>query len=107
MKKIVFPLLAVLMILSSGAIVLAQDVLPTINYRGHEIEVEPDKGPVQVCIVKTVTTETLDETTVSAQGIIIAHSAGEWIVTGVFDSDVTGQDVGNNVGDCGSIQWEN
>lgn len=89
------------------SVAMAQTTNPSVVYEGVTIEIEPDKGPVQVCIVKTVTTKTLNETTVSTQGIIIAHNTDKWIVSGVFDDDATGKDVGNDVGDCGSIQWEN
>jgi hypothetical protein len=81
--------------------------LPTVIYQGNEIEIEPDKGQVQGCVTKVVTTETLDDLSIATEGIVIAFNTDKWIVTGIFTDTPQQGSVGSHIGDCWHMEWDN
>lgn len=86
-------------------VAIAQE-LPSVMYQGHEIQVEPEKGEVQGCVSRVVTTETLDDTTIATEGFIIANNSGEWIVTGIFTGSPPKDAPGSHLEDCWHLEWD-
>jgi hypothetical protein len=81
-----------------------------VPFKNHCLLVEPEKGPVQGCIVKRTVVEDLDSKAVLAEGVVLIHyNDGEsdtWSVAGIFNDDVTGETTGDELGDCFVIEWE-
>lgn len=90
LKKLII-VIGLTLIPCAGGVALAQTPNPTVMYQGHEIEIEPEKGPVQGCVTEVVTTETLDSTTIATKGFIVANNSGKWIVTGIFTDSPIGR----------------
>jgi hypothetical protein len=99
-------IVAIVLSLVPLSITLAQEVNPVVIYQGHEIEVEPEKGVVQGCVVQIVTTENLDGSSLNSTGIIIARNSDQWIVTGVFNDTPQSGAAGSHVGDCWHLEWD-
>jgi hypothetical protein len=74
-----------------------------LNYEGHCVLVEPEKGPVQGILVKRV--EDLDNVVI--YGIIIAHTEEGWrILDDEFAEDVEGEFATAAVGDGYHIELD-
>ncbi len=96
MRNLLFPVILVVGLAFSWVTTAAQATDPCSNlltgdqigveYKGHCILVEPDKGPVQGIFVRTV--EDLDS--VTKEGIVIMHTDKGWVVADdLFTVDIS------------------
>jgi len=79
---------------------------PIVTYDGHQIEIEPEKGPVQTCVVEVTTVENLDTKNILTKILVIGHTDNGWEVMGLATDNVTGKTQGTDINDCGHNVWD-